>query len=144
MLSFDALYHVVKVWGLLKELIFRQFFCEKIILHSGDKIWHWHTCIDEFTFILWYYSSRKSNVWKYEKKNLLDPKLQQNINQMDSMMFVWSVLHSVVEFWRYHKSWLEMFQQYNVFYALLLFSPKIHFKKLTPCRAWLFAKNYRA
>ena len=29
------------------------------------------------------------NVWKYEKKNLLDPKLQQNINQMYSMMFVW-------------------------------------------------------
>ena len=29
-------------------------------------------------------------VWKYEKKNLLDPKLQQNVNQMYSMMFVWS------------------------------------------------------
>ena len=28
------------------------------------------------------------NVWKYEKENLLDPKLQQNINQMYSMMFV--------------------------------------------------------
>ena len=28
------------------------------------------------------------NVWKYEKKNLLDPKLQQNVNQMYSMMFV--------------------------------------------------------
>ena len=30
------------------------------------------------------------NVWKYEKKDLLDPKLQQNVNQMYSMMFVWS------------------------------------------------------
>ena len=28
------------------------------------------------------------NVWKYEKKNLLDPKLQQNVNEMYSMMFV--------------------------------------------------------
>ena len=28
------------------------------------------------------------NVWKYEKKDLLDPKLQQNVNQMYSMMFV--------------------------------------------------------
>ena len=28
------------------------------------------------------------NIWKYEKKNLLDPKLQQNVNQMYSMMFV--------------------------------------------------------
>ena len=27
------------------------------------------------------------NVWKYEK-NLLDPKLQQNVNQMYSMVFV--------------------------------------------------------
>ena len=30
------------------------------------------------------------NVWKYEKKSLLAPKLQQNVNQMYSMMFVWS------------------------------------------------------
>ena len=28
------------------------------------------------------------NVWKYKKKNLLDPKLQQNVNEMYSMMFV--------------------------------------------------------
>ena len=28
------------------------------------------------------------NVWKYEKKNLLDPKVQQNVNHMYSMMFV--------------------------------------------------------
>ena len=28
------------------------------------------------------------NVWKYEKMNLLDPKLQQNDDQMYSMMFV--------------------------------------------------------
>ena len=28
------------------------------------------------------------NVWKYGKKNLLDPKLHQNVNQMYSMMFV--------------------------------------------------------
>ena len=27
-------------------------------------------------------------VWKYEKKNLLDPTLQQNVNQIYSMMFV--------------------------------------------------------
>ena len=52
------------------------------------------------------------NVWKYEKKNLLDPKLRQNDDQMYSMIFVWSVLHSVVECWRFDKSWLEMFQQY--------------------------------
>ena len=28
------------------------------------------------------------NVWKCEKKNSLDHKLQQNVNQMYSMMFV--------------------------------------------------------
>ena len=31
------------------------------------------------------------NVWKYEKKNLLDPKLQQNVNQMYSMIFFYLI-----------------------------------------------------
>ena len=62
------------------------------------------------------------NVWKYEKKNLLDPKLQQNVDQMYSMMFVWSVLHSVVECWRFDKSWLEMFQHCAQCTTNLLFS----------------------
>ena len=124
MLSFDAPYHVVKVWGLLKESIFRQFFFEKIILQGIE----YNIDIPVLMNLLLLYDITPQekatlhieklaydvihNVWKYEKKNLLDPKLQQNDDQMYSMMFVWSVLHSVVECWRFAKSWLEMFQQY--------------------------------
>ena len=99
------------------------------------------------------------NVWKYEKKNLLDPKLQQNVNQMYSMMFVWSyyimhwnannwlgVLNLCAFVWRrlgvfFFQTYLtKYFTPYQACFFQIIMSKKTS-KNVTPCRAWLLHQN---